>query len=132
MRLIGMARLGKDAEVRYTAGSEAVANLSLAFNYGKKDAEGVRPTQWVRAALWGERAEKLSEYLTKGRQVFVILRDVHMRSYEKDGGGSGVSLEGTVETLEFGAPAKESSSNTAPAPTHRKVADDGFEDDIPF
>ena len=37
MILTGLARIGKDAGLRYTASNEPVANLSLAFNYGRKD-----------------------------------------------------------------------------------------------
>ena len=36
MILTGLARIGKDAELRYTASNEPVANISLAFNYGRK------------------------------------------------------------------------------------------------
>lgn len=36
MKANGLARIGKDAEVRYTPGGAAVANVSLAFTYGKK------------------------------------------------------------------------------------------------
>ena len=45
MILTGLARIGKDAELRYTASNEPVANLSLAFNYGRKGDDGKRPTQ---------------------------------------------------------------------------------------
>ena len=38
----GMARLGRDAELRYTPNGDAVCNLSLAFSYGKKDDSGRR------------------------------------------------------------------------------------------
>jgi single-strand DNA-binding protein len=40
-----------------------VANVSLAFTYGKKGDDGKRPTQWVDASLWGQRAESLAPYI---------------------------------------------------------------------
>ena len=53
MILTGLARIGKDAELRYTASNEPVANISLAFNYGRKGDDGKRPTQWIEASMWG-------------------------------------------------------------------------------
>ena len=63
MKANGLARIGKDAEVRFTPGGTAVANVSLAFTYGKKSDDGKRPTQWVDASLWGQRAESLAPYI---------------------------------------------------------------------
>ena len=66
MKANGLARIGKDAEVRFTPSGAAVANVSLAFTYGKKGDDGKRPTQWVDASLWGQRAESLAPYIKKG------------------------------------------------------------------
>jgi single-strand DNA-binding protein len=105
-QLIGIARLGKDCEVRYTNSNEAVANLSLAFNYGRKGDDGKRPTQWVEASLWGQRAEGLSEHLLKGTSVYVVLGDVHIETFEGRN-GEGHKLVGRVETLEFAGSAPQ-------------------------
>ncbi|MCK9621984.1 MAG: single-stranded DNA-binding protein [Methylobacter sp.] len=40
MILTGLARLGRDAQVRFTAAGEPVASLALAFSYGKKGDVG--------------------------------------------------------------------------------------------
>ena len=50
----------------------SASNLALAFNYGRKDDQGQRPTQWVDAALWGKLAESLKQYLIKGKQVTIV------------------------------------------------------------
>ena len=76
MKAFGLARIGRDAEIRHTAGGDAVASLSLAFTYGRKGEDGKRPTQWVDASLWGKRAEALAQYLTKGSLVAVTPEDV--------------------------------------------------------
>ena len=101
MILTGLCRLGRDAEIRYTPDGKAVANLSLAYNHGMKDKEGHRPTQWVNASLWGERAEKLVQYLTKGTLLSVVLNDVHIETYDRKDGGTGTNLKGMVSHLEF-------------------------------
>ena len=77
-KMIGLARLGRDAEVRTTSQGESVATLALAFSYGRKGSDGKRPTQWVDGALWGKRAEALAPYLLKGGLVSVLLEEVHL------------------------------------------------------
>jgi single-strand DNA-binding protein len=74
-------RLGRDADLRYLDNGNAVADLSLAYNYGMKGPDGKRPTQWVKGALWGKQAEALSQYLLKGGQIMATLDDVHVQEY---------------------------------------------------
>lgn len=100
MLLTGIARIGRDAEVRYTPSGDSVVNLSLAFSYGKRDAEGKRPTTWVEAALWGKRAEALAPYLLKGGLVWVSIADLHIETYKTRDGGQGAKLVGRIGELE--------------------------------
>ena len=87
-KMFGLARLGRDAEIRTTSQGESVATLALAFSYGRKGSDGKRPTQWVDAALWGKRAEALAPYLLKGGLVSVSLEDVHIETFDgKNGPG---------------------------------------------
>lgn len=102
-QLIGLARVGKDVELRYTANNDAVANVSLAFSYGKKGQDGNKPSQWAECSIWGKRAEVLCEYLVRGQQVFVVVDDVHIEEYEKRDGGTGTKLVGNISNIEFGA-----------------------------
>lgn len=150
MKLIGLCRLGRDAELRYSNDGTPVASLAGAWNFGKKDSEGRQPSQWGEFALWGERAEKLAPYLLKGQQVYLIAGDAHVETFEKRDGGQGVKLVGRVESLEFGerpkgadgAAAPRQASAPAPRPAPRpsaapaaKPAPSGFDDmddDIPF
>jgi len=136
MKLIGNARLGRNAEVRKTSNGKAVANLALAFDYGQKDSEGKKPTQWVDAALWGDQAERLAPYLLKGTVLFLTLRDVHTEKFEGSN-GPGFKLVGTVAEIEFTPKQRERSEaeiNPAPRPDPKPSAASmaDFEDDIPF
>ena len=56
MILTGLCRVGRDAELRCMPDGTAVANVSLAFNHGKKGQDGNRPSQWIDAAIFGKRA----------------------------------------------------------------------------
>lgn len=100
MKMIGNARIGRDAEVRYTGSGQAVAELSLAVDYGRKGEDGKRPTQWVNASLWGKQAESMTPYLVKGTVVFVVLRDAHIETYEGKN-GAGHKLVASVESIDF-------------------------------
>jgi len=78
VHLVG--HLGKDAETRFTPAGVAVTNFTLATSRRYKNGEEWNEdTQWHRIVLW--RAEKLAEYLTKGKQVYVEGR-IETRSYD--------------------------------------------------
>ena len=82
--LIG--NLGKDAETRYTPSGAAVTNFSLATARSSKDpqtGEWKDSTDWHDVVVW--RAEKIADYLTKGRQVYVEGR-LQTRSWEDQNG----------------------------------------------
>lgn len=118
-QLFGIARIGRDTEVRHTPGGDAVANISLAFTYGRKGEDGKKPTQWVDASLWGQRAETLAQYLVKGTLISVTLDDVHIEEYQTRDQRTGSKLVGRVSNLEFAAKAPEQGQQSAPAQTQR-------------
>jgi single-strand DNA-binding protein len=138
MKANGLARIGKDAEVRYTPGGAAVANVSLAFTYGKKGDDGKRPTQWVDASLWGQRAESLAPYIKKGGQIVAYLEDVSIQTYVKGDGTSATKMVARLVDLEFVSSGEQASSQPKPQPkpqaapqSHGSGFDD-MDDDIPF
>lgn len=147
--MAGLFRIGRDAEVRYTANSDAVATLSLAYDYGnKKNAEGYLPTQWIDAGLWGKRAESLAEHLKKGTLIYAVLEDVHIETFDKRDGGQGFKLAARVQNVGFtgkpqhsgdhqegDAPRDQRPQQAQPARQASARAPAGFEnmdDDIPF
>jgi single-strand DNA-binding protein len=60
-----VGNIGNDAELKTLGSGKCVANFSVAAKNGRKD----EAPAWVRCAIWGERASKLSQYLTKGKSV---------------------------------------------------------------
>ena len=137
-KLFGLARIGRDAEIRLTANQEPVCSLSLAFTYGKKDAGGKRPTQWVDGALWGKRAEALAPYLLKGTQIVVTVDDIHIETYQ---GANGPTPKLTGRVIDVGLVSGTAAPAQAPAPAARPAARPAtapapnfadMDDDIPF
>lgn len=138
-KLTGLMRLGRDAEVRYTPSGEPVANLSLAYNFGKRGDDGKRPSQWIDAALWGDRAKSLAEYLSKGSQHLFVIDDVHIESFRLRDGTPGQKLAGRVTDIELGAnaapapaPAPASRQAAAPRPQSTGSGFDDMDSEIPF
>jgi len=136
MQLIGLARIGRDVEVRYTPAGKAVANISLAFNYGQR-VDGQQPTQWIDAALFGDRAEKLASYLTKGTLLCVTLDAPHIETFTKRDGTAGSKLVAMVAALEFAGGGKEREQTPASAPASKPAAQlpggvQDMTDDVPF
>ena len=142
MFLTGVARLGRDIEVRQTASGMAVANLALAYEC--RDRKGERVTQWLDATLLGEQAVKLQAYLIKGTVLTVSLRDVRVEAFTRRDGTTGTKLIATVQSLEFtprqrekeasSTPAAPKPPRAAPAKSQPAMSNDPapFDDDIPF
>ncbi len=86
-KVILVGNLGRDAELRYTPGGAPVATLNLATTEVWNDKAGQRQekTEWHRVILWGKSAESLSEYLVKGKQIYIEGRLQTRQWDDKDG-----------------------------------------------
>lgn len=132
-----VGNLGRDPELRYTPQGTPVCTFSMATNERRKDKSGEMQdiTTWFRVTLWGRQAETASQYLTKGRTVYIEGRlrvdewtdrdgkprytlDVNATDMQFIGGGKG-SME---EPLAAKAAAAETSAESP------QITDD----DIPF
>ena len=145
LQSFGFARIGRDAELRFTPEGTAVANLSLAFNYGRKGDDGKRPTAWVDGSLWGKQAEALAHYLLKGTGVAITLEDVHIETFKGRDGTPGSKMVGRVTAIDFTGSAAQGEQRQQSAPAARPAAQpqrtqaanattgfDNMDDDIPF
>jgi single-strand DNA-binding protein len=86
VQLIG--NLGRDAELRYTPGGTAVATVNIATTEtwnDKATGQKKEQTEWHRVIVWGKQAESLSEYLKKGKQIYVEGRLQTRKWQDKDG-----------------------------------------------
>lgn len=139
MNAYGLARLGRDAELRTTGNGDSVATLALAFT---RRVKGEKLTQWVDGALWGKRAEALAPYLLKGGLVAVTLEDMHIETFTGKN-GEGHKLAARVIDVELAgskdgsaaAPAAAPRAAPAPRPAPAPSGGHGFDDmgeDVPF
>ncbi len=93
-RVILVGRLGRDPEIRYTPGGQAVANFSVATDETFKDRNGERQkrTEWHRIVAWGKQAEIAQQYLKKGSLIYVEGR-IQTRQWDDREGQKRTSFE---------------------------------------
>ena len=86
-KVIVIGNLGKDPEIRYTQGGDAVANFSVATSETWKDKSGTKQeqTEWHNIVAWRKLAEICGEYLKKGSKVFVMGKLQTRKWQDKDG-----------------------------------------------
>lgn len=60
--------VGSDMEVRFTPNNKAIGTFSLPVKSGWGDNE---KTSWVSCKIFGERAQKLAQHITKGTKLTV-------------------------------------------------------------
>lgn len=97
-----VGNLTGDLELRYTQQGLPVANGTIAvnerkFNRATNEWEDGEP-QFVRISVWRELGEHAAASLTKGMRVMATGK-LQMTEYEKKEGGTGASLEMTVDEI---------------------------------
>ena len=140
-KVILVGYLGRDPELRYTPEGTAVCNFSMATTERKKAKSGEFQdvTTWFRVTLWRRQAEVASQYLSKGRQVYIEGR-LSMSEYQDRDGNTRTTLEVQGSDIQFigsrgeeGAgprePRGEATASASAAPAPDAVV---TEDDIPF
>lgn len=150
--LIG--NLGRDAELRYTPGGTPVATVNLATTDIWNDKSGQRQekTEWHRVVIWGPQAESLSEYLTKGKSIYVegnlqtrkwddkdgITRyttEIRSQRIQLLGGGGGENRSGNRQQQSRGNSnnrGRQQQDETQQADPYADAGEELSDDDIPF
>lgn len=93
--------LAADAVLRTTQSGVAVLSFALAVNERTKDRDGNWSdyTNWIDCVMFGQRAQSVQPYMTRGSKV-AIIGHLHAEGYEKDGvRRKAVSVR--VDDLEF-------------------------------
>jgi single-strand DNA-binding protein len=133
--IIVVGNLGRDPEMRYTPGGQAVTNFSVATSrqYTASDGNQVKETIWFRVSTWGKQAETCNQYLKKGSKVLVEGRLTPdpatggPRLWTRQDGTSAASFEVSASTVRFLSSRGEVEGETA-----YSEASGSADDDIPF
>lgn len=100
-----LVRIGRDAELRYTANNKSVLSFAAVYDVGF--GENKKP-QWLDCSMWGARAESLAEHFTKGKQIVIYADDLHIETYPKNDNTQGVKLKCKVVDFDFASDGGQS------------------------
>ena len=143
-KAIIVGTLGRDPEVKYTAGGSAVVNVNVATNESWKDkstGENVEKTEWHRIVIFGKLAEIAAQYLKKGSQVYFEGK-IQTRKWQDQSGQDRYTTEIVANEMQMLGGRADASGGTSDFKSQQPAAskssqfdappvDDGF-DDIPF
>lgn len=128
-----IGNLGGDPEMRYSQSGKPVTSFNVACNSRRRgpDGEMVEETQWFRVICFSRLAEFASEYLARGRRVFVEGR-LQSRSWDGADGQKRFTMEivaGELVTLDQRPRAEGAESVPLGAP---QASHDTDLEDLPF
>ena len=135
-KVILVGNLGRDPELRYTPQGTPVCSFSMATNERRKDKTGEMQDQttWFRVTLWGRQAETASQYLSKGRPVYIEGR-LRVEEWTDRDGKQRHTLEVNATDMQFiggGKGAEEAPMERAAAAGAGPDQAEMVDDDIPF
>ena len=153
-KVILVGNLGRDPETRYAQGGSAVTKFSIATSESWRDrntGEQQERTEWHNVVCFARLGEIAGEYLRKGSKVYIegslrtdsweqdgqkryrteiIAREMQMLD-SRGGGGGGSQFDQGPPAASYeqrgGGGAPQGNAQNAPT-----LADDDFDDDIPF
>ncbi len=153
-KVILIGTLGADPETRYGSTGNCITTLRLATNEAwtdKATGEKQERTEWHRVKLFGRAAEIASEFLSKGKSVYIEGKLRTEKYTDKDGieryntdivgdelqliGGAPAACE---QARPVGPPRPMSTQRAASNPTGARAArpaatpPQDFDDELPF
>lgn len=129
-----IGNIGQNATTRFTPNGKAITSFSVALTSGFGDN---KVTTWLNCSIFGERGEKLADYIVKGKQIG-ISGEFTARPYATKEGVEKLSLDVAVRdvTLLGGKDGQSDTStpsakNNAPK-TYDGMSETEFDEQIPF
>ncbi len=110
--------VGKEPELRFSQGGNAVLNFTVADNYGKDDK---KKTTWWDVIVFGKLAENVANTINKGTSVIITGR-LEQEEYTKKDGTKGTARKLIAD--EVGASCRWNA--WVADQTERTVAQTGF------
>jgi len=139
-KVMVIGNLGADPEMRYTADGNALTSFRVAAsrNYSTPEGERREETEWFSVVAWRKLAEQCSQFLQKGRRVYVEGR-LRTRSWDTPDGQKRYRTEVVADRVLFldrpgGAPFPEEREAGPVTPEEREAGPVTPEepDEVPF
>jgi single-strand DNA-binding protein len=101
-KVILIGRLGRDPEMKFTASGVPMARFSLATDESFKDRSGEQQkrTEWHNIVAWNKLAEICSQYLTKGKQIYIEGR-ISSRQWQDQSGNKRTTYEIIAQRMQM-------------------------------
>jgi single stranded DNA-binding protein (ssb) len=139
---IGIGRLTRDPELRYTPAGKAVCKFGIAINrtYRNQEGNNVEDVLFINVTTWGKQAENVSQFLKKGRRV-AISGELRSNNWQDKEGNKRTSFEINARTVQFLDLLKDSgfAAQGSQSANKENISDEVVEeensvseDDIPF
>jgi single-strand DNA-binding protein len=117
-KILLIGNLGRDPEVRYTPAGKPIASFSLATSRRYKvEGEVRQETEWFSVVAFGRMAEICSEFLKKGKSVFVEGR-IQTRSWTDADGAKHFRSQVIVEGMRMIGGGSNGKPATPEEPAH--------------
>ena len=99
-KVILVGNLGRDPETRQTQSGTSVTNFTMATTERWTNRDGVREdrTEWHRVVVFGKLAEICSQYLSKGKQVYIEGK-LQTRSWDDRDGNKRYTTEVVAQNM---------------------------------
>lgn len=110
-KVVLSGNLCKDIELKTTSSGKVTLTNSIAVKRDFKNADGEYDSDFVNVVFWGNQAEYVDKYLSKGSKIGVVGR-LQTRTYENNNGDKVFVTEVVVESVEsFSTPKKENTTS---------------------
>lgn len=152
-KVILVGNCGQDPETKFLPSGSAVTNLSIATSESWKDKQSGQQqerTEWHRVVFFNRLAEIAGEYLKKGSKVYVE-GSLRTRKWQDKSGADRYTTEIVASEMQmldsrggqdmgqsnasnagYGQANQQPASGRPQATSAPAMADDSFDDDIPF
>ena len=105
-KVILSGNLCKDVELKQTQSGKSALNNSVAVRRDFKDSDGTYQTDFINFIAFGNQAEYLSKYASKGDRVELVGR-WQVRNYVDKNGYDRIANEVLVENISLVTPKKK-------------------------
>lgn len=95
-----VGRLTRDPELRYGANNNAVMRTAIAVDRTFANQNGEREADFINIVAFGNRAETMKKYLTKGSQIAVSGR-IQTGSYDDKDGKKVYTTDVIIDEFQF-------------------------------
>lgn len=133
-KVILVGNLGRDPEIRYSSSGQPVTNFSIATTEYRTNKEGEKTeqTEWHRIVAFGRLAEICSEYLSKGKSVY-IEGSIRTNQWNDKEGNKRYTTEIIARQMQMlGPKTGQYDSDTSHAEPPQAEDPFGPDDDVPF